>query len=420
MSEQSYIPPDESREATGRSGLTRRTVLKKAGVGVGAVTLGTVTATPAQSAPDYWTFVPIPDTQFYSETDELITYAEDQINWVADNLENERIRFVSHVGDMVEHGDRTEEWDRIDSAMSPLHGDVPYSTLPGNHDWATWWDKDSSIQNYLDYFGPSNFEEFSWFGGASSNGLNTYQTFTGGDFEFLHLALEFEPRGSVDDPDTPLGWAQSVLDNHADLPTILTTHSYLRDDGRRADRVQSYDNAGNSGETVWKELVAPNPQIFMVLNGHWTVDDGEAHQVSTNDDGLDVYEVMADYQDRNNGGDGWMRLVQFVPGGGSDGDDRIRVRTYNPTEDEEDKYETDGDSEFSFDLSFDDRFSQTDQQTKGDVDGDGDVDADDVDLIQEDVADRDVDIDREAADVDGDGDVDIGDVIEARNKAEGR
>jgi len=54
--------------------------------------------------------------------------------------------------------------------------------------------------------------------------------------------------------------------------------------------------------------------------------------------------------------------------------------------------------------------------TKGDADGDGDIDSDDVEVVQEHIADKDVDIDTEAADIDGDGDVDIGDVVQIREK----
>jgi hypothetical protein len=55
------------------------------------------------------------------------------------------------------------------------------------------------------------------------------------------------------------------------------------------------------------------------------------------------------------------------------------------------------------------------EDVEGDVDGDGDLDGDDVELVQEDIAGKDVDIDRTAADVDGDGDVDIADVVEMNN-----
>jgi hypothetical protein len=132
--------------------------------------------------------------------------------------------------------------------------------------------------------------------------------------------------------------------------------------GERADFVQEADGNGNSGETVWRELVSQNPQVFMVLNGHFHDRGGSAtgeyHQTSTNDAGRDVYEMVANYQDYANGGDGWLRIIRFDPGGGSGEADRIAVETYSPTRDE---YATDSSSQFDFELRFADRFGSLDE-----------------------------------------------------------
>jgi len=343
---------DTVSNASDRLSISRRTLL--GAIGGGALAALQTTKAAGQTD-DYWTVVAIPDTQKYAESEGLISYAIDQTDWIADNVESESIRFVTHEGDLVEDGSKEDEWDRIDGAMSTLDGVVPYSTLPGNHDWAVTNDKSSSIENYAAYFGPSRFDDYSWYGGSGprAEGLNSYQLFSAGDYDFLHLALEWEPSGTVDDDSTPLGWAQSVLDDYPDRPTIITTHSYLRDDGERASSSQDDGGEGNPGEVVWQDLIEPNPQIFLVLNGHWHEDDGEYHQVSENVAGESVYEVVADYQDRSDGGTGWLRLVQFHPGGGDEAPDRIQFRTYSPSLGE---YETDGDSEFAFDLDFESRF----------------------------------------------------------------
>lgn len=325
---------------------------------MGCGVLATLQSIPSagQVVDDSWTLVALPDTQKYANDQDRATYATDQTDWIVDNLTAESIRFVTHEGDLVDDGSSETQWDRIDGAMSTLDGEVPYSTVPGNHDWAVTNDKSSSIANYTDYFGPSRFDGRSWYGGSGPNAeeTNSYQLFSAGGYEFLHLGLEWEPSGSVTDASTPLGWAQQVLDKYPGRPTILTTHSYLRDDGSRATAVQDANNDGSSGETVWEELVKQNPQIFLVLNGHWHEDDGEYHQTSMNAAGLTVYEIIADYQDRLNGGNGWLRLVRFEAGSGSEGADRIHVRSYSPSLDE---YETDADSNFTFDLDFADRFN---------------------------------------------------------------
>jgi hypothetical protein len=343
-------------DTPGAPGLSRRSVL---GV-LGGALLATVPTRPSagqEEDDDGWTVVALPDTQFYVTSDELSSYVTDQVNWIVDNLDSESIRFVTHEGDLVDDGSSEREWGRIDAAMSPLHGAVPYATVPGNHDWAVTNDKSSSASNYTDYFGPSRFDDRSWYGGTGprSGGLNSYQLFSAGGYDFLHVGLEWEPSGTASDASTPLGWAQSVLDEHSERPTLLTTHSYLRDDGGRATSAQDASGDGNAGEDVWRDLVGPNPQVFVVLNGHWHETDGENRQVSSNSAGLPVYEVAADYQDRANGGNGWLRLLKFLPGEGEDAPDQIRVRTYSPSLDE---YETDGDSDFSFDLDFERRLSR--------------------------------------------------------------
>ncbi|MDQ2054418.1 MULTISPECIES: DNRLRE domain-containing protein [unclassified Halobellus] len=346
------VRPGVVSNASDRFSISRRTLLGALGGGV----LAALQPTPAAGqTDDYWTVVAIPDTQKYAEKERLISYAIDQTDWIADNVDSESIRFVTHEGDLVENGSKEDEWDRIDGTMSTLDGVVPYSTLPGNHDWADTNDKSSSVENYAAYFGPERFDDYSWYGGSGprAEGLNSYQLFSAGDYDFLHLALEWEPSGTVDDDATPLGWAQSVLEDYPDRPTILTTHSYLRDDGSRASNSQDDSDEGNPGEVVWQDLIEPNPQIFLVLNGHWHEEDGEYHQVSENAAGEPVYEVVADYQDRSDGGNGWLRLVQFHPGGGDEAPDRIQFRTYSPSLG---GYENGGDSEFAFDLDFDARF----------------------------------------------------------------
>lgn len=343
---------------------TRRRVLKGVGAGVGLTALGTTASTGQQS--DYWTVVALPDTQVYAK--EGTPYAKDQTQWIADNADAENIAFVSHEGDVVDHGDDDAEWQYMDAAMSTLDGVVPYATVTGNHDYATLWDRNSSIAKYREYFGPSRYDGRDWFGGAGpTNGdedrdnLSTYQLFSAGGYDFLHLALEWEPPGTVGDPSTTLGWAQSVLDQYPNRATILTTHSYLRDEPQRRTReLQEASEVGNTGQTVWEDLVSPNGQIFMILCGHWHdgagKSGGEAHQVSTNGDGTAVYELLANYQFRNDGGHGLLRRIEFRPGDGSDAPDRIQVRTSSPSTDEE---QTDDDSQFGFDLDFDARFGSS-------------------------------------------------------------
>jgi hypothetical protein len=55
--------------------------------------------------------------------------------------------------------------------------------------------------------------------------------------------------------------------------------------------------------------------------------------------GHPVYQMLADYQSRTNGGDGWLRILRFVPA-----DDMVYVQTYSTWHN---RYETDANSEFT-------------------------------------------------------------------------
>lgn len=277
----------------------------------------------------------LPDTQYYS--DSWPATFNSQTQWIADNVQTENIAFVSHVGDVVEHAGSLTEWQRADAAMDTLDGVVPYSVLPGNHDFTSLGTHGSST-NFVDNFGASRYAGKAWYGGSSASQLNHYQMFSAGGYEFLHLALEWEPRAST------VSWAQGILDAHPSLPAIVSTHAYLKPTGARFTGAESSD--GLDGEQIFQSLITVNPQIFLVMGGHFP---GEAHEVSFNDAGLPVLEMVVDYQLRANGGDGFMQLLNFRPDANT-----IDVTTYSPTLDE---FETDADSQFSFSLDFEARLN---------------------------------------------------------------
>jgi hypothetical protein len=229
--------------------------------------------------------------------------------------------------------------------MARLDGLVPWGVAIGNHDYDLGEDgkPGRSGSAFAKWFGPQRFSEQSWFGGADPRGLSTYQVFEAGGRSFLFLHLE------ADVPDPAMEWAEGVLAAHPDLPTILTTHIYINDKirGRTAEPYMGGEDA-NSGEEIWQKFVRKNPQIFMVLCGHWDTVGGEWRQASTNDAGQEVFEVLADFQSRDRGGDGWLRIIEF-----DEAEGKIWFRTYSPSLDQ---HESDENSEFVFFVDFDERF----------------------------------------------------------------
>lgn len=298
-----------------------------------SVVLGAIASElPVGGSPEEpgFTIVMLPDTQHYSRKfPELFTA---QIDWIKRNRDQEKIVFVTQVGDVVDGRNKdTNQWAVADQAMWQLDGVVPWGVALGNHDFDAHGTK-RNAKKFLRHFGPRRFKNVSWYGGASPNGLNSYQRFSGGGIDFVILHLE------MDVPDAAIAWATKILKRNSSRTAIITTHSYLhgRDGiGRNVDG--GSNNGGNSGEQVWEKLVRTHPQIFMVLCGHVskTV---EYHQVSTNEAGNPVLEMLADYQKRHHGGDGWLRLIRIVPAR-----HEIQVRTYSPVLD---RFEIDADSQF--------------------------------------------------------------------------
>ncbi len=283
-----------------------------------------------KTGPDRGAFaiVMLPDTQIYSKAHPDLFSA--QTRWIKANRDRENIKFVTQVGDIVNDCVKDpKQWDVADKAMAVLDNVVPYGVAIGNHDY----ESRSSAVAFVKYFGPDRYKGRPWYGGASENKLNSYQLFSGGGVDFVILHLE------IDVPDPTIEWAIDVLRKHPDRAAVVSTHAYLKGrDGITRNPKPALNNRGNSGEELWNKLIRPNPQIFMILCGHEGRTD-EYHQVSRNNAGNRVLEMLADYQKRENGGDGWLRLIRFVPSSC-----QIQVRTYSPALDQ---FETDSNSQFT-------------------------------------------------------------------------
>jgi hypothetical protein len=285
---------------------------------------------------DEFTIVVLPDTQNYCEFPENAHIFTEQTQWIVDNIGTRNIVFVTHEGDIVENPGSTTEYDRARSSMSvldpgladlsdPILPDpyVPYGVCPGNHDQPTG---PPPSGYYNEYFPYTHYEsrELDWYGGhwPATGNDNNYQLFSAGGMDFVILHLEYNPGSDV------ITWADQVLYDHADRMAIITTHAYLNVDGsRRTD-----------GGAIWDTLVQQNDNVYFVLCGHMQEEARRTDVVN----GREVHQILADYQGRPNGGNGWLRIMRFVPA-----EDTVYVDTYSPWLEQ---YETDGDSQFTLNL----------------------------------------------------------------------
>lgn len=269
------------------------------------------------SAEDF-TIIILPDTQFYSKSYPAIFSTQTQ--WIVDNKGALNIAYVAHVGDIVDSYNQTPQWDNARAAMSLLEDSIatgltdgiPYGLVPGNHDEPTG--------NFNYYFGVPHFQGRGYYGGGYPSGSNdnNYTLFSAGGMDFIVINLEYlTPATGV------LEWADNLLKTYANRRAIVVSHYLLNLDA----------TWGSWGQQIY-EALKDNPNLFLMLCGH---NHGESRRVDVHN-GNTVNTLLADYQSLANGGNGWLRLLQFSPEG-----DEISVKTYSPTLNQ---YDTDTNSQF--------------------------------------------------------------------------
>jgi len=316
---------------------------------------------PPTSPRSAFSFVVMPDTQFYSERYPEVF--QSQAAWIADNTDARGIAFALHEGDIVNHN-VPEQWDVASQALHSLDGVVPYVLAVGNHDLPagpTGLLRD--VDFFDEHFPVAMHDDAAWFCGAYDDGdmQNSYALLDGGGRKWLVLALEFGPRDEV------IAWANDILSDYSQHPAIIVTHAYMYLGADRYDHVgmpmqefspYAYGIEGsiNDGEEMWTALVDPNPNVKFVFSGHMLFP-GVGRLTSQRADGSETHQVLANYQtcstadpclnpltgEMNRGGDGYLRVIDITAD-----HTRADITTYSTTLD---TYKRDSDNEFSLALS---------------------------------------------------------------------
>jgi hypothetical protein len=272
-----------------------------------------------------FTVAVLPDTQNYSTSHPDIFEA--QTNWIVANRDSRNIACVLQLGDIT-NNNTDKEWKVAAASMNRLDGKVPYFMAPGNHDYLP--NKNGKLNRrtikFNEYFPLSKYEKLPTFGGTYDREPdrfeNSYHLFSAGGRDFLVIALEFGPRNDV------LRWAGEIADKHKDREAILITHAYMYSDDKRYDwskfekkqrwnphsyNIDRADEEGtNDGEELWTKLVSKHENFILTLNGH-VLYDGLGRAVTQTAAGRDVPQMLVNFQMKPNGGDGWLRLLEFHP-----------------------------------------------------------------------------------------------------------
>ena len=298
-----------------------------------------ITGMPVINRPSRnFAIVPIPDTQFY--TGQINggnnSIFKSQANWILSNKNALNIKYLTHLGDCVQNGDAAFaeiEWMRADTSMAIIEDPVstqlpfgiPYGISVGNHDQSPIGNASGTTNLFNQYFGVNRFAGRDYYGGHyGTNNDNNYQFFSAGGMDFIAINLEYDPLSDSQ----VLDWADNLLKAYPNRKAIISSHYILTADG----------SFGPLGQAIYDKLKV-NPNLFLMLCGHINPD-GETRRSDTFN-GNTIHTLLSNYQDRLNGGNGWLRYLEFMPDKG-----KILVSTYSPTLDQ---YETDPNSRFVLD-----------------------------------------------------------------------
>ena len=248
----------------------------------------------------------LPDTQNYSEHHPDIFLS--QTNWIKENFDDYNAVLVIHEGDMVNHWNNEKEWQNASVAMQVLiDGNVPFLLIPGNHDHNNYF---GSAEFYSKYFPISVFENMNWYKGNIGDNTSNYGEIRIGGRDFVFLGIDVCP------DEDEIAWANNIFSQNENKHLILVTHGYLNE---KAERIAG---VCKNTQYIWDDLIKNHKNLNLTLSGHMH---GQNYRIDPNDYNKDVIQMLADYQTMENGGNGYLRILTFVPS-----QDKIVVDTYSP------------------------------------------------------------------------------------------
>ncbi|MBE6275849.1 MAG: serine/threonine protein phosphatase [Bacteroides sp.] len=316
---------------------------------------------PALEDAKSFSMIMVPDPQSYVKFAANQPLFDLQTAWIAQNQNRLNIKAALFTGDMVEqnnklisaplpneyNGDQTsrQQWEAVSRALDRLDNRLPYVVCQGNHDLG-YIAAEYRYSMMPDFIYPERNSKFAQTLVATGPNYQGIHTMENAAFEFceeswgklLVIALEFAPR------DEALDWARQLIesDRFKNHRVFIFVHSFLNTAGERI-QTEGYKLAErNWAQAVWEKLIYPSKNIQMVLCGHTgaapNMDDLDninykstsSFRIDKAADGHSVVQMMFNSQQgdgdwNGNGGDCWLRILEFKPDGKT-----IGVRTFSP------------------------------------------------------------------------------------------
>lgn len=273
---------------------------------------------PVRAAP--FRIIVIPDTQWASQ--KWPELPRRMTEWIVANRDQQNIRYVLQVGDLVQEGGSEPEWRNIDAAFRVLDGKLPYIVAVGNHDYDRIQPPRSTVL-FNRFFPVERFRKMPGFGGnfPADRNDNSFHTFAAGGKKWLILSLNFAPSNQE------IAWGNEVVRTHPDHQIILLTHSYL-----------THTERDVAGKILWEQLVRKHPNMSLVFCGHLST----VHARAEGAKGNTVCEMLFDWQnDVDPDFNSYFAVITIDPDAAT-----IASRSYSPALDKELQGGRNGTTEF--------------------------------------------------------------------------
>jgi hypothetical protein len=300
---------------------------------------------PVAFVPGSTTLAVLPDTQYYVKCGN--THFARQSEYIAQQMQARNIIATISLGDLTEHN-TDEEWQFVQKALAPIAQPIPLLLATGNHDHGHNGSADERSSLFTKYFSAPGDKTRAVTAVTMNpnNWENAYYRLPFKTTTLGVLILEWSPRHET------VAWAKQTLDAHAEDRVIFVTHAYLYYDGTRYDwaskgdaqewNPKAYGTAkkdprgpaeeGNwaeqgayDGQMLWEALLQEHPGAFLTLNGH-VLGDGAGLLSEATSHGNIVHQVLVNYQMLDEGGLGYLRLIEISPDGTT-----MTMKTYSPS-----------------------------------------------------------------------------------------
>lgn len=287
----------------------------------------------------------VPDTQYYTLCRNQ--HFAKQTHWLAQHAETLGLKAAIHLGDITE-SNTPEEWRFARNAIAPLWEKIPTLLTTGNHDYGDGGTANRRHTLFSEYFSQP----------PAPTQRAVAETLQPGSLENAYYRLQPRPAASAGARPFTLGvlvlewspraktveWADRILGKYPKDRVIFVTHAYLYHDSTRYDwAAKGKEQEWNphaygepkladkqaadvfDGEKLWTSLLSKHGNVFLTLNGH-VLGDGTGLLTSRGARGNVVHQVLANYQMLNEGGLGYLRLMEFDEDGAT-----LRMRSYSPS-----------------------------------------------------------------------------------------